>query len=468
VVCISPDTSVIESYRQSGLSWHERFGEFIDNSFDAKATQVRIRVTSDSITIMDDGIGCPDPLVMVRLGGRSQHSGKTLGRYGIGVKDAAISTANVLEIDTTHGGVWKQLKVDWLGIQRSNSWDIPEPTVTAVDKLASGTKIRLSSLVGKIPSKPDRQAIVDRLSMIYTPAIKQGRSIVFTWPGESASTPVPEFVWPVLERERSAELAIGGKSARVRLGLVPEGSQFRQTGLVLAHHYRVIQYGKKQGLSVSGRTLPRLFGWVDLIDTKWKLSKNKTSLDADQYDELAEAIRGEFRTEIEAAETAVESRVFQLAGDTINDAIRELLGSIKAKRASPTNKTGAVVATGRGGQHQRAVNTQPGNRFRASGFSQTKVYNLRYAELPDNLAYEIDDDGTVTVNESIPFLRSIRDNYNALTLYLAQIVSADMAKREFADTVLSTLEYSERIPEICSRLLRGAQLQTPENLANQS
>jgi hypothetical protein len=467
VVCISPDTSVIESYRQSNLSWYERFGEFIDNAFDAKATQVRIRVASDTIHIMDDGVGCSDPLVMVRLGGRSQHKGKTLGRYGIGIKDAAISTANVLEVDTTHDGVWRQLKVDWLSIQESNDWNIPEPTVTAVDKLASGTKIRLSGLVGKVPAKTDRQAIIDRLSMIYTPAIRQGRSIVFTWPSDTTPTPVPEFKWPILERERQAGIEVGGKLARVRLGLIPEGSSFRQSGLVLAHHYRVIQYGKKQGLSVNGRTLPRLFGWVDLDGMRWKLSKNKTGLDQDQYDELAAAIRDEFEEEIEAAETAVESRVFQLAGDAINEALRDLFGGSKAKRASPSNSTGTVVPTGRGGRHQRAANVQPGNRF-PTGWNRGRTFNLRYAELPVDVAYEVDDDGTVTINEGIPFLRSIKDNYNAITLYLAQIVSTVIASDEHRGSLFQGQTPLDKIPEICSRLLHGAQLQTLENMAIQN
>ena len=88
---LSPKTEILTALSQQNLKWEIVLAELVDNSLDAGASRVDIRLgPGKSLSIKDDGVGCKDIAVMVRPGDRQVHETTSLGRYGIGLKDAAL------------------------------------------------------------------------------------------------------------------------------------------------------------------------------------------------------------------------------------------------------------------------------------------------------------------------------------------------------------------------------------------
>ena len=53
----APDAHILDSYRNSGATLPDCICELIDNSFDAGAIKVEITMSSDQITVKDNGCG---------------------------------------------------------------------------------------------------------------------------------------------------------------------------------------------------------------------------------------------------------------------------------------------------------------------------------------------------------------------------------------------------------------------------
>src|SRR5262245_6548422 len=78
-------------------------GEFFDNSFDAGASEIRIDVEADSLTICDNGKGCSEPSAFTGFGDHRHQVGTKLGRYGLGGKFSAIALARHYQARTSTG-----------------------------------------------------------------------------------------------------------------------------------------------------------------------------------------------------------------------------------------------------------------------------------------------------------------------------------------------------------------------------
>ncbi|MGE5483448.1 MAG: ATP-binding protein [Ignavibacteriales bacterium] len=102
----------LESWRDSGFDLSTAVGEVIDNSIEAKAKCVRIRMDTvetkglkkvDSIAFADDGTGIEPTILpsVLSLGFSTRYNQRSgLGRFGVGMKLAAISQARRVEIYT--------------------------------------------------------------------------------------------------------------------------------------------------------------------------------------------------------------------------------------------------------------------------------------------------------------------------------------------------------------------------------
>ncbi len=104
----------LESFRDSGFDLPTAVGECVDNSWEARATTIRINALRnnkgdviEALVFGDNGIGIePNILASVlQLGYSTRYNQRTgLGRYGVGVKLAALSQARRLEFYTKPKG----------------------------------------------------------------------------------------------------------------------------------------------------------------------------------------------------------------------------------------------------------------------------------------------------------------------------------------------------------------------------
>src|SRR5262245_39544180 len=135
---------MIEGIRNQGMQWHVIFGEFIDNAFDAGAKRVAIEFDR-RIVISDDGVGCANPELFLELGKRRQHRKFQLGCYGVGMKEAAMSAADKMRVESTCGGVTRSIRCDWNKLAGQREWEVEDPEVIETGGLP-GTTIRLDNV----------------------------------------------------------------------------------------------------------------------------------------------------------------------------------------------------------------------------------------------------------------------------------------------------------------------------------
>ena len=103
---IPPHPHMLLSKRNANLTYQLVLGELIDNSLDAGANRVQVTIDlqKKQIIVEDDGNGCDNLTAMVQLGSHYVQNTTSLGRYGVGLKDAWIWCGNVIEIDSVQDG----------------------------------------------------------------------------------------------------------------------------------------------------------------------------------------------------------------------------------------------------------------------------------------------------------------------------------------------------------------------------
>ena len=142
---ISPVTGKnIEAERSNNYSPETAIAEIIDNSWEANAKNIKIRIKSEKrgtqrvarptmIAIGDDGDGMDSKTLQycLRLGQSTRfNSRKGLGRFGVGMTKGAIALCKKIEVySRKKGGRWNYVVLD-LGKQDQNG----DPYITIVDE----------------------------------------------------------------------------------------------------------------------------------------------------------------------------------------------------------------------------------------------------------------------------------------------------------------------------------------------
>jgi len=109
---LPPNYSKLDTaLRSIGYSFESAVADIIDNSLDAGATDIRVRlVTSKSpsldLVIWDNGSGMDEPTLReaLRFGADVSSEMKRLGKFGLGLKLASLSQAKALTVYTWRGG----------------------------------------------------------------------------------------------------------------------------------------------------------------------------------------------------------------------------------------------------------------------------------------------------------------------------------------------------------------------------
>lgn len=94
---------LIEGLRDTGYDFNTALADIVDNSVDAQASKVLIRIQMDAfgettITIADNGIGMNEPDLenAMTYGAKSKQVKSRLGKFGLGLKnsfDSLLSSA---------------------------------------------------------------------------------------------------------------------------------------------------------------------------------------------------------------------------------------------------------------------------------------------------------------------------------------------------------------------------------------
>jgi hypothetical protein len=406
---ITPETAILNAIRNQSLSYKAILGELIDNAFDAGASRIRIEVAGKDLIVEDDGNGCSDLASMVTLGKHIKQSGTRLGRYGVGLKDAALWLGGPTRIRSVNGGRVRTVFVDW---DHLVDWEIPDPIEIEAEPGERGTRLTFHNISHRFPDGDRFREMVSDLSYLFTPALKNDRQIVFR--GRDKQVVVAKrFELPPLERVIDRDISIDGKRAHIHVGVVPDGIQNVRPGIAYTHGFRVIM--PQTALGCGGHSPSRISGWVSL-DGGWRLNKNKDGVNAGD-EELGEAVYAQIKDIVaDAAKQAMSIKSAELA-QKITSMLRGL-SPVDARR-EPGDRVGSVSPKGSGRKHQRANKSRDGASRRGPSLGRM---NIDFRSCSQPCTGEVDfHGGFIYLAENNSWIAGLRKTENVEALVTAAV-----------------------------------------------
>jgi hypothetical protein len=283
---IAPTTHLLESIRADrGNNYSGLLSEAIDNSLDAGAMHIQIRLTgkgaSRTIEIDDNGCGITRNREkdIVQLGAHGEMSTTALGRFGVGITYHAVSAGDVLNVRSTSIDGRMELTADWASILRVGKWKIDKPTWKLQGR-EHGTNIVIRALRWRSPTQAEELKIADILAERFYPALAEGKQILFN------QQSVPILQEPALTHVIDGFVLLpNGKGAHVRGGILVH-REWPLYQVQVSYKHRVIMPKSTFGCGTYGG-LRGMFARVELTGP-WGLARFKDKLNDDDANELEE------------------------------------------------------------------------------------------------------------------------------------------------------------------------------------
>lgn len=391
-----PQTSIIESIIRERFSLRVLLAELIDNALDKRAMTIRIYRRDDELIVEDNGAGVSDMRALLQWGRHSKAEGsRTMGRFGIGLKHAAIWLAEGMEVQTRHRNHRYSLSVEWAQIIESGRWRtlLPAPIADAGE---SYTHFSFG------PLRPSRYKNIGGcekvLSYEYTPALQRGVVIALD---DYTLQPVP---LPPLESMVELDQDLHGRHFRLKAGLKVKGTAPDRHGVDVAYLDRIILQGDCYGLK--DYSPQHFYAYLELLDdwdSKWTMSTHKNYFE--QRDDLYEYLFPYIEPLLQAADERGD--IIELDG--IRDKALEALASIKRIREKRKRgaATGTAQPTNDGKQRENAKKTDPN----APGSVLDRLHgvlDLRFDCHDPNKIGEVQETKTATIISLNPEFEVIR------------------------------------------------------------
>lgn len=447
IIKAPPQAELVEAYARADLSWKLALGEWIDNAFDAEATTVRIELGSckdgrpEWISVRDDGKGTSDLEAFFALGRHVKGRIPSVGRYGVGAKESALwlgGTTSTFRVSSVKNGRLRTASAQWQKFARNN-WELegsePEPAEAGEE----GTKLTVAPVIRKVPQGSDWTRLLSDLGYLYSAALKRGCRILVV--SKSSKTrdvvELKPYKFPEFEKGPIDTLiTVGGKKARVYVGLVKSGAANDKPGISYIHKFRVIQTNCGHGC---GEVSPaRIAGFVEMIDEpgqpRWDLTKNKNGISEDTS-ALYEAVQEACQPILAMAAQAKHSVDMQELDGTVETMANAMLGlgdpNAKAVRGKGDTH-GAVEPKKTGRKHRNAKRKQGGETFHDADEEvrqKSGRIQVDYAPLGEGTGLGQFSGNTVMLNTSHPWVVNLRATKNTeaivslvITIYVYTLV----------------------------------------------
>jgi hypothetical protein len=442
---LTPDSHLLSSIANQGLTWPKVMAELVDNSFDAGATRVVIacKKKERAISVEDDGRGVKDVLSLVTLGRHVEHRTTSLGMYGVGAKDAWLWCGGTIEIDSVCDGVQSLLCVDPRDVQ-ANGWKCDDPTIISAKGATSYTKIRLTLRDGK--HQPKDEAF-DRIAFIFTPALRRGLQIVRSI--DDKRKPLEPYSLPHLQEAVNAEFDIDGKSVSINIGIVPDGEKMRHGPFWLQYGHRIIDstsLGAASGITTYSTAH---VGGVIALGKGWKLTKNKDDL-SELNDRLNDAIFCRIEPLLKKGELLSETIESQALRNELESALNAAVKSAADQRKERREKGDThlrVYPVNTGRRRKNASKTQDGPGSVAGGAvaGRRRGFALDWCnEDPDSIGRFDATGSRVLLNRAHEFVSTAKaTNNRAALLSSAYVLIASHAAQHKGNHKLLSFDVAD-------------------------
>jgi hypothetical protein len=401
---LTPEPHYILSVRNQGLPWWKALSELIDNGFDAKANRVEITVKGRTVTVTDNGRGMPDVIKAIRLGGHVASYGRGLGMYGVGLKDAWLSSGDKIDIRTVHAGLKTTISVDIRQI--GSDWIGPDPTIESTTE-KDGTTIVLHLRDGRnIPTLE----VFQKLGFIFSPAITQGLQIVRINGGKThpvSATPLPPFSESVQDT-----FDIQGKSVSLNIGILRQGERMPEGPFCFAYRHRIIEHSSLGAKNLSCMAM----GGIITLGDGWVFTKNKDAI-AENSDELEDEIYSRIKhLLVKANKMAIDVQSDQMKTE-LESMVNEALGEAKREARHSTRDThGTVKPAGSGKKRTRASKIHvdlPGSVTQDADGIRRRGVKIDWCQIGSDQIGKYDPrTNTVNLNLDHQFVAAVKVSHN--------------------------------------------------------
>jgi hypothetical protein len=332
---ISPQTTLLKSYRAERGDIVLLCGEAVDNSLDAAATSIEIELGSSEIVFRDNGIGIPLERFksIFALGNHAAMTSTNLGRFGVGIKGQAINVADSMMVTSVSIDGRLSADVNWPAVSRSGVWDIDDPVrMPVMVGTPTGTTITLNDLR---PLKPyTLERVSNDLAMLFYPALAEGKSIILN------RTTVPLLADPPMTDIVQKTITLsGGRGAQIRGGILKSSSRLHHVHVAFGH--RVIKPASTFGCGMHSG-LFGMFARVQLTGRNWHLSTYKNELsDETERNELEEAVADALQPILEKCQVATLSARIVAISRLVNELLPDHLTTVRPYHLNePQNRSG--------------------------------------------------------------------------------------------------------------------------------
>lgn len=354
----TPPAFLLNSLANQRLSWVTALAELIDNSLDSGADKIEIiKHASGKLSVRDNGCGVANIASLGTPGRHEPNKSTSLGMYGIGAKDAWLWSSSVMRVETVRDGVYSEAVFDVKHLIENN-WQAPDPNIVACDA-PTGTTITFSCDI----KKPPVASAFEKLSVIFRPALEDGKSISYRLPGGEVIDLKPRAL-PKLENVVDQTFAVHGRDVHIYIGTLPDGQSMDGGPFWLQYGHRVID--DKTSIGSKDKNA-KLLGGLITISSGWPLSKNKDAIGGPTdtlqdciYDRIEHLLEYANQLSYEITTQEMLSTIssefadkFRLIGDqdTAGDRVKEARTSGNAK--------GTVEPSNTGRRRQRAKRIHP-------------------------------------------------------------------------------------------------------------
>ncbi len=357
----TPTKDILVAYHNQNLDWKTVLGELVDNSFDAAAKRVVIEFGIRLVAVTDNGAGCTDTAGMLQLGRHSAHPSTRSGRFGVGLKYAALWLWGVTRISSSDGSIVRCQKMDWQRYVTRPEWELPDPQLIPATLSScknqgllsrTGTRIECSKIARNLPSVSQ---MVGFLGFQFMPALKSGRALLLK-DSSGKTHKAAQYKLPKMSEQLEATMSIAGRDVPLKVGIVAEGEPNPHPGFLFTHAHRVL-YESSLGCGEFGSE--RIAGIVELPD-EWEVSTNKNDisehkdeLEARIYKACSGMLSRAQREGIHFKSAALETEISEL----VNAAV---FGREKRKRKPDPEPGTKPKSETNGKKTKRPRNTQPG------------------------------------------------------------------------------------------------------------
>jgi hypothetical protein len=209
---------LIEGLRDTGYDFNTALADVVDNSVDAEASKVIIRIQMDAfgettITIADNGIGMNESELenAMTYGAKSKKLKSRLGKFGLGLKTASTAFCRRLSVISRgkESGALRKLTWDLDHVAEAREWEVLQdpPTMEEIEWLEEACGGGSGTIV--VWEKVDR-LLKDYQDPAGKPARKGLRKIEDSF-RDHASSVYQRFLDPTDGRARSIEMTLNGE-----------------------------------------------------------------------------------------------------------------------------------------------------------------------------------------------------------------------------------------------------------------